>query len=137
MPTFTPANPVDMSKEKSWAADLDFKTMPGMLDWDATNIVFTKRSLIEFLKYTGTTVDTNFNNIAKLPRYAKFGKISAEDNASDAPEAPVSQAAATSSGSRPPASSSIRDVLTNQVDDDALASAPPKGSVEERCHLRL
>ena len=59
--------------------------IPGMLDWDNTNIVFTKRSLIEFLKYamlmdhhasfanllwryTGTTVDTNFQNVSKLPR---------------------------------------------------------------------
>jgi len=58
-----------MSKEKDWSANL------GMLDWDSTSIVFTKRSLIEFLKYTGTTVDTNFSNIAKLPRYAKFGKL--------------------------------------------------------------
>ena len=57
-----------------------------MLDWDSTSIVFTKRSLIEFLKqvsltseplhvgltsngrYTGTTVDPNFTNIQKLPR---------------------------------------------------------------------
>lgn len=57
-----------------------------MMDWDNTRIVFTKRSLIEFLRcvcryvwrllllreaslysYTGTTVDTNFSNIQKLP----------------------------------------------------------------------
>jgi hypothetical protein len=47
-----------------------------MLDWDTTSIVFTKRTLIEFLKYTGITVDTNLTNIQKLPRYARFGKIS-------------------------------------------------------------
>ncbi|KAG5645837.1 hypothetical protein DXG03_005179 [Asterophora parasitica] len=55
-----------------------------MLDWDSTNIVFTKRSLIEFLKYTGTTVDPNFTNIAKLPRYAKFGKLSGDASATSA-----------------------------------------------------
>jgi len=59
-----------MSKERDWPADL------GMLDWDNTSIVFTKRTLVEFLKYTGTTVDTNFSNIGKLPRYARFGKLS-------------------------------------------------------------
>lgn len=30
-----------------------------MLDWDTTKIVFSKRTLLEFLKYTGCTVDTN------------------------------------------------------------------------------
>ena len=57
----------------------------GMLDWDSTGVLFTKRSLIEFLKlvlsygkfnhlnigsyrYTGVTVDPNFTNIGKLPR---------------------------------------------------------------------
>ncbi|KAH8108491.1 hypothetical protein DFH11DRAFT_1633166 [Phellopilus nigrolimitatus] len=69
---FTPSDVVDMKKEKDWVANI------GMMDWDSTNIVFTKRSLIEFLKYTGITVDTNFMNVSKLPRYARFGKISDE-----------------------------------------------------------
>ncbi|KIY63196.1 hypothetical protein CYLTODRAFT_382637 [Cylindrobasidium torrendii FP15055 ss-10] len=69
MSKFTPSADIDMSKEKEWPYGL------GLLDWDNTNIVFTKRSLIEFLKYTGTTVDTNFSNIAKLPRYAQIGKF--------------------------------------------------------------
>ncbi|ESK88427.1 hypothetical protein Moror_14716 [Moniliophthora roreri MCA 2997] len=68
--TFTPSNAVDMSKEKEWASSL------GMLDWDSTRIVFTKRSLIEFLKTAGVTVDTNFSNVSKLPKYATFGKFS-------------------------------------------------------------
>ncbi|KAF9556367.1 hypothetical protein CPC08DRAFT_711263 [Agrocybe pediades] len=68
--TFTPSDVVDMSKERDWAAAI------GMMDWDKTSIVFTKRSLVEFLKYTGTTVDTNYTNINKLPRYAKFGILS-------------------------------------------------------------
>ncbi|TCD59816.1 hypothetical protein EIP91_011395, partial [Steccherinum ochraceum] len=45
MATYTPSTAVDMSKEKDWPMAL------GMMDWDTTNIVFTKRSLLEFLKY--------------------------------------------------------------------------------------
>lgn len=56
-----------MSKERDWPANLGTSSqldrplrMPliinlvystGMMDWDNTSIVFTKRSLIEFLKY--------------------------------------------------------------------------------------
>ncbi|KAI6167119.1 hypothetical protein EDD17DRAFT_1109260 [Pisolithus thermaeus] len=71
--TFTPSRDVDMTKEKDWPLNL------GMLDWDSTSIVFTKRSLVEFLKYAGVTVDPGFTNIQKLPRYAKFGKLTAEE----------------------------------------------------------
>lgn len=55
----------------------------GLLGWDDTKIVFTKRTLLEFLRYvapfslsksdtwhkryTGTSVDTNMSTIAKLP----------------------------------------------------------------------
>ncbi|KAF7359514.1 hypothetical protein MSAN_01294400 [Mycena sanguinolenta] len=45
MSTFTPTSPVNMSNERDWANNL------GMLDWDSTSIVFTKRTLMEFLKY--------------------------------------------------------------------------------------
>jgi hypothetical protein len=58
---FSQSKVINYDKERDWPSNI------GMLDWDNTNIVFTKRSLIEFLKYTGTTVDTNFSNIAKLP----------------------------------------------------------------------
>jgi hypothetical protein len=44
MSTFTETSPVNMSSERDWANNL------GMLDWDSTSIVFTKRSLMEFLK---------------------------------------------------------------------------------------
>ncbi|KAI0094101.1 hypothetical protein BDY19DRAFT_1053468 [Irpex rosettiformis] len=146
--TFTPTNPVDMSKEKLWGGDL------GLLDWDSTRIVFTKRSLIEFLKYTGTTVDTNFSNISKLPRYATFGKLSegiaSADDAKPFEEAvtistPTSAATfpapVQSAGKQPaPASTNTfrpsRRVRTapggethdifGTYDDDALSSAPPK-----------
>lgn len=59
---FTPSAAVDMSKEKDWQSalgahvpcndsrNLSRPIFSGMLDWDSTNIVFTKRTLIEFLK---------------------------------------------------------------------------------------
>lgn len=102
--------------ESRWISYISYMYATGMMDWDDTSIVFTKRSLIQFLKYafstlalaslanlfwryTGTTVDTNFQNISKLPslsfcalislwgtdnylyyarisEYATFGKIS-------------------------------------------------------------
>ncbi|SJL00165.1 uncharacterized protein ARMOST_03477 [Armillaria ostoyae] len=85
--SFTPSVTIDMTKEKDWPANL------GMLDWDNTNIIFTKRSLIEFLKYTGTTVDTNFTNVQKLPRYATFGTFSPPLHQLDATEAAASPSA--------------------------------------------
>ncbi|RXW24190.1 hypothetical protein EST38_g1647 [Candolleomyces aberdarensis] len=128
--TFTPSNVVDHSKEREWSSAL------GMLDWDSTSIVFTKRSLIEFLKYTGTTVDTNFNNISKLPRYAKFGKLSA------APEGGASTEGASSEQSsgaaeafkpsrrvreQPGGTSHMSSLLQGGGEaDDALSQAPPK-----------
>ncbi|KAF8580696.1 hypothetical protein K439DRAFT_288482 [Ramaria rubella] len=61
--------------ERDWPHKL------GTLDWDFTRIVFTKRTLIEFLRYTGTSVDPNLNNIAKLPRYADFGHLEDDEDA--------------------------------------------------------
>ncbi|KAF8522112.1 hypothetical protein BU17DRAFT_44874, partial [Hysterangium stoloniferum] len=66
---FNPTNTFNEGTEKDWPSKI------GMLDWDKTRIVFTKRTLIEFLRYTGTSVDPNFHNIAKLPRYADIGKM--------------------------------------------------------------
>ncbi|KAJ7940900.1 hypothetical protein B0H13DRAFT_1940573 [Mycena leptocephala] len=117
-----------MSSCKDWAANL------GMLDWDSTSIIFTKRSLMEFLKYTGTTVDTNFANIQKLPRYATFGKIA--DTNSDSPAAPSvasgSVAGSPSADFKP--TRRVRELpggpRTNIFADedvpDALSMAPPK-----------
>ncbi|CAE6517101.1 unnamed protein product [Rhizoctonia solani] len=78
MPEFTPVQIVDGSKEKEWPYKL------GVMDWDDTKIVFTKRQLVDFLKYVGVTVDTNFTQIAKLPRYAEFGTISGESTGVEA-----------------------------------------------------
>ncbi|KAE9406480.1 hypothetical protein BT96DRAFT_915424 [Gymnopus androsaceus JB14] len=130
--TFTPSNVIDASKEREWAAGL------GMLDWDNTSIVFTKRSLIEFLKYTGTTVDTNFGNIQKLPRYAKFGKLSATSERE--PESTPSVAPSTSSTSVTNdfiPSRRVRQVpggahtdLFGGNEQDALSQAPPQETEE-------
>ncbi|TEB36118.1 hypothetical protein FA13DRAFT_1727679 [Coprinellus micaceus] len=130
--TFTPSTIVDHSKEKEWQSAL------GMLDWDNTSIVFTKRTLIEFLKYTGTTVDTNLNNIAKLPRYAKFGKISepvqGAGASAEAPADGVQASISTSSDGlkptrrvREPPGGAHSNIFGGCDDeDDALARAPPK-----------
>ncbi|KAJ3726302.1 hypothetical protein C8R42DRAFT_622926 [Lentinula raphanica] len=129
--TYTPSDVIDMSKEKEWAAAL------GMLDWDTTSIVFTKRSLIEFLKYTGTTVDTNFGNIQKLPRWAKFGKISSSEmgtSESTTSLTPSTSSTSTSEAFKP--SRRVRqapggghtDIFGENDEDDALSQAPPKES---------
>ncbi|KAL5529410.1 hypothetical protein ACEPAG_5395 [Sanghuangporus baumii] len=131
---FTPTNVVDMDKEREWAGNI------GMMDWDNTKIVFTKRSLIEFLKYTGTTVDTNFSNIAKLPRYATFGKIS-QDVAAEVESHNIQSGSVDTTASPPKEESSSfrpsRRVRTTpggptsglfeeEFPDDALSHAPPK-----------
>ncbi|KAJ7135006.1 hypothetical protein C8R43DRAFT_1021860 [Mycena crocata] len=133
MSSFTPTSPVNMSNERDWAANL------GMMDWDATSIVFTKRSLMEFLKYTGTTVDTNFANIQKLPRYAKFGKIGDGAVAATAISAgPTASTVASGSAAASPSdfkpTRRVRELpggpRTNIFGDDdvpdALSMAPPK-----------
>ncbi|KAI0710451.1 hypothetical protein C8T65DRAFT_648407 [Cerioporus squamosus] len=134
MSTFTPSDAIDPSKERDWPAQL------GMLDWDNTNIVFTKRSLLEFLKYAGVTVDPNFTNIQKLPRYAQFGKLSGGANigqtsvvesttsATSSPSAPASDFKPTRRVREPPGGSHHNIFQFGGGDDDALAAAPPKQS---------
>ncbi|KAG8862000.1 hypothetical protein FRB96_002443 [Tulasnella sp. 330] len=93
--TFTRTEPVTMEKEKDWAYEL------GLMDWDKTKIVFTKRQLVDFLGYAGIPVNPNLSNIAKLPKYASFGKMSDEvacqPVAQAAPVAQPTQAAASTS----------------------------------------
>ncbi|KAF6764885.1 hypothetical protein DFP72DRAFT_869503 [Ephemerocybe angulata] len=136
--TYTPSNAVDQEKEKEWPAAL------GMLDWDDTSIVFTKRSLIEFLKYTGTTVDTNFGNIAKLPRYAKFGKLSEPTEASAASATESAQEGNTTAsyesistgGFKPtrrvrePPGGSHSNIFQAGDEDDALSQAPARPGIQ-------
>ncbi|ORY29954.1 hypothetical protein BCR39DRAFT_558780 [Naematelia encephala] len=68
--TFTPVHPFDMEDPRSWGATI------GMMHWDNDKIVFSKRSLLEFLKSCQLTVNTNFTEISKLPKYATFGRLS-------------------------------------------------------------
>jgi hypothetical protein len=112
---FVSSGVVDIQKEKEWSSQL------GMLDWDSTSIVFTKRSLIEFLRYTGTTVDTNFANIQKLPRYAKFGKISVTDE----PPPPEPVKATSTPTIKEQAPNRKHTELFDAQDEGALAGAPP------------
>ncbi|PAV24390.1 hypothetical protein PNOK_0145800 [Pyrrhoderma noxium] len=131
--TFTPSDAIDVNKEKDWAANI------GMMDWDSTSIVFTKRSLIEFLKYTGITVDTNFTNISKLPRYAKFGKISGSvtQTSGDFSATSAGNEASTDSSFRP--TRKVRTVpggpssglFEEEFPDDALSQAPSQSKVSE------
>ncbi|KAF8212505.1 hypothetical protein K438DRAFT_1806629 [Mycena galopus ATCC 62051] len=133
MSTFTPTTPVNMSNERDWANDL------GMLDWDSTSIVFTKRSLLDFLKSVNVTVDTNFQNIRRLPQYAKFGKLS--DAAVGPPAvhsaASLSDVASTVSASassdfkptrrvREPPGGARTNIFADEEVPDALSMAPPK-----------
>ncbi|KAG6329973.1 hypothetical protein ID866_9116 [Astraeus odoratus] len=113
---FTPSQAIDMSKEKDWPLNL------GMLDWDSTNILFTKRSLVEFLKYAGVTVDPGFTNIQKLPRYARFGKLS-----EDPPES-ANAAATTALKSTATATTTTGRLFEDEFTDDALSTAPPRPS---------
>jgi len=69
MPDFIPSEGFDTSQERDWAATL------GVLDWDKTSVVFTKRDLVEFLRHVGVTVDTDWRNISRLPRYASIGRF--------------------------------------------------------------
>ncbi|GMK55073.1 hypothetical protein CspeluHIS016_0201290 [Cutaneotrichosporon spelunceum] len=84
--TFTPIHPFTMDQPKTWAQTI------GQLNWDNDKIVFSKRSLLEFLKACQVTVGTNLTEIQKLPsmsssekqsvagtytpEYATFGRLS-------------------------------------------------------------
>ncbi|KZT66706.1 hypothetical protein DAEQUDRAFT_729979 [Daedalea quercina L-15889] len=130
--TFTPSSAIDWEKERDWAANL------GMLDWDNTQIVFSKRTLLEFLKYAGVTVDPNFTNIQKLPRYARFGTLSGDSATLPevlpevrAKQDAIATASQTENGYRP--SRRVRAApggghtnIFGNDNDDALTSAPPR-----------
>ncbi|KAG9127525.1 hypothetical protein FRC07_012678 [Ceratobasidium sp. 392] len=97
------------SNEKDWAYKI------GLMDWDDTKIVFTKRSLIDFLKHVDVTVDTNFAQLSKLPRYAEFGKVSSEAPAAAPAEASATQAAPSASARAPADPSDPNWVPTRRV----------------------
>jgi len=66
--SFTPLKGFGPADEQDWTANL------GMLNWDDSSIVFTKRNLVEFLRRVGVTVDPSWKNMKEIPRYAKLGQ---------------------------------------------------------------
>ncbi|GAA93391.1 uncharacterized protein L969DRAFT_104829 [Mixia osmundae IAM 14324] len=88
MSTFT-QRAID-SNEKNWQSEV------GCLPYE-TSVVFTKASLVDFLKHIGIEVDPNASVLKKLPRYAKFGDLVA---GSAVTEASSSSSAETGNGSQ-------------------------------------
>ncbi|WWD16153.1 hypothetical protein CI109_100578 [Kwoniella shandongensis] len=136
--TFTPIHPFDMDQPKSWGSTI------GMMHWDNDKIVFSKRSLLEFLKSADITVNQNFSEIQKLPKYATFGRLSqaATDAAvADLVEAeiadPTTESSVPSSKSTVPRPSrKVREAPGGKdnihlfgeeyEEEDALSLAPPR-----------
>ncbi|KAI5449413.1 hypothetical protein NCC49_004698 [Naganishia albida] len=109
------------------------------MDWDTTHICFTKRSLLDFLKQAGVSVGTNYTEIAKLPKYATFGKFSqaaTNEAVKDLVEAEIADPTTTSSAphttrkvTQPPGGASNITISGGElVEEDALSLAPPKDS---------
>ncbi|OCF36630.1 hypothetical protein I317_00631 [Kwoniella heveanensis CBS 569] len=125
--TFTPIHPFEMDQPKT-----------------CDKIVFSKRSLLEFLKSAGITVNQNFSEIQKLPKYATFGRFS--QAATDAAVAdlvdaeigdPTTDSTVKSSQTTVPRPSrkvidppggkqSIRLFGEEYEEEDALSLAPPR-----------
>ncbi|KAG6829669.1 hypothetical protein H0H92_003913 [Tricholoma furcatifolium] len=127
--SFTPSNPVDMTKERSWPADLVC----------GPDKFYIFQMSNKSSRYTGTTVDPNFTNISKLPRYAKFGKISSDAPANPEASVPDNNAAVTSRSEddfkpsrrvRTVPGGPHSDIFGPGDDNDALASAPPRPDTE-------
>ncbi|PPQ89080.1 hypothetical protein CVT25_006452 [Psilocybe cyanescens] len=112
-----------MSKERDWPASLENSVKAALP------------------RYTGTTVDVNFNNIAKLPRYATFGKLSeASKEATSTGQANTvegglkSNISGASSGDAFIPSRRVRsvpggphtDIFDHGDEGDALSQAPPR-----------
>ncbi|PLW07236.1 hypothetical protein PCANC_17157 [Puccinia coronata f. sp. avenae] len=66
--TFTPAAKFS-TNERDWQAEI------GMLPW-TTSIVFSKESLVRFLKTLDLEVDPNMSQLKKLPKFATCGVLS-------------------------------------------------------------
>lgn len=88
--TFTPTAKFS-TNERDWQAEI------GMLPW-TTSIVFTKETLVRFLKQLDVEVDPNMSQLKKLPKFATFGNLSAAS--SDAPP-PSSEQQAPSTSDAP------------------------------------
>jgi hypothetical protein len=153
--TFTPIHPFKMDEPKTWGQTI------GQLNWDTDKIVFSKRSLLEFLKSCQMTVNTNFTEIQKLPKYASFGRMSqaatdeavadlieAEINDHEDPKPSSSNAAATRPSRKvvdPPGGKQSYKLYGEEYEEaDALSLAPPKDGgpgvdvdIDRMEHLKL
>ncbi|RSH81715.1 uncharacterized protein EHS24_007904 [Apiotrichum porosum] len=151
--TFTPIHPFEMDAPKTWGGTI------GQLNWDTDKIVFSKRSLLEFLKSCQLTVNTNYTEIQKL--YATFGRLSqaATDAAvADLVEAEIADPShddepkSGSTGARPSrkvvdppgGKQNIRLFGEEYEETDALSLAPPPNGgsgvdvdIERMEHLKV
>ncbi|TYJ51653.1 hypothetical protein B9479_007758 [Cryptococcus floricola] len=126
--TFTPIHPFDMDTPKSWGSTI------ALMNWDTDKIVFSKRSLLEFLKSADVTVGQNFNEIQKLPKYATFGKFS--QAATDAAVADLVDAeigdpthasnVPSSKATVPRGKTGVNIFPEEYEEEDALSLAPPR-----------
>ncbi|KAJ9111332.1 hypothetical protein QFC20_002623 [Naganishia adeliensis] len=128
---FLPVHPFNLEEPKTWASTA------GTMDWDTTHICFTKRSLLDFLKQAGVSVGTNYTEIAKLPKYATFGKFSqaaTNEAVKDLVDAEIADPTTTAPHTtrkvtQPPNGPSNITISGGElVEEDALSMAPPKGS---------
>ncbi|UZJ51734.1 hypothetical protein CBS101457_001054 [Exobasidium rhododendri] len=95
MSTFTPSTQISAATSpRDWAYEL------GRLPPTAS-IVFTKASLIEFLKTHGIEVGPNNTEINKLPRYATIGKLEQPDATISATQKKVTPPPAFAESPRP------------------------------------
>ncbi|ODN83354.1 hypothetical protein, variant [Cryptococcus amylolentus CBS 6039] len=104
------------------------------MNWDTDKIVFSKRSLLEFLKSADVTVNQNFTEIQKLPKYATFGKFS--QAATDAAVADLVDAeigdpthasnVPSSKATVPRGKTGVNIFPEEYEEEDALSLAPPR-----------
>ncbi|CAD6893177.1 unnamed protein product [Tilletia laevis] len=80
MAQFTPNTTFQQSPESDWAYLL------GSVNW-ADHIVFTKESLVDFLKTQGIQVSPSFKELQTLPGFATVGKFDRDPSALGGAEA--------------------------------------------------
>ncbi|EFP79144.1 uncharacterized protein PGTG_05465 [Puccinia graminis f. sp. tritici CRL 75-36-700-3] len=130
--TFTPSTKFS-TNERDWQAEI------GMLPW-TTSIVFTKESLVRFLKTMDLEVDPNMSQLKKLPKFATCGVLSEGENNLQAqpPASTVSDAPSTDQADLPAfiptrkvreqpggGSSQIASLLGGNRENDAMNWVPP------------
>ena len=129
--TFTPTAKFS-SNERNWQAEI------GMLPW-TTSIVFTKESLVRFLKTLDVEVDPNMSQLKKLPKFGTCGVLSEGENNLVQPSPAATAPVASTEQSDLPAfiptrkvreqpgggSSQIASLLGGDRQSDAMNWVPP------------